>query len=436
MTLPVEAAIVRSAETHPDAVTPPPSIPLGFLAAAGVGLLGSGLAAWFAADRLVTAPTHPGAVSAAHMAVLAFLTVGVLGAVHQFGPVVGRAPLRSVPAARWTLAGLVATAWLLPTGFAHGPEWMIPAAGLVGAASVTTAAWNLSRPLLTGAGGVIALGLRISVAYLLVTVSFGVVYAFNRQGGWFPVYPSRVMAHAHLGLLGWLGLTYVSVGEKLWPMFLLSHRPSAKSGTVAVSCLGAGVAPFAIGLLFSAPVVAWIGGALVVAGLSAHAVSLVSSIRHRRRPLELVHGFLFASLGFLAVAVVTGICAVAFPFDPAVRVQLVTAEVVSLVAWLGLAIIGHAHKIIPFIVYTSLRSGGVSRQSDGRPLLFTDLYHRPLARLTLGLSVAGFAVLVTGLLTRSATSIAVAGFFISLTAVVMALNLALTPLIVAKSMTR
>lgn len=420
---------------HQGGVTPPPSVPLGFLAAAGVGLLGFGLATWFAADRLVFAPTHPGGVSAAHMAVLAFLTVAVLGAVHQFGPVAGRAPLRSVAAARWTLLGVVATAWLLPTGFAHGPEWLIPVAGLVGAVTVAIAAWNLSRPLLMEGGGVPVVGLRISIAYLLVTVAFGVVYAFNRGAGWFPLYPARVMAHAHLGLLGWLGLTYVSVAEKLWPMFLLSHRPSARSGAVAVSCLGVGVIPLAIGLLFSAPVVGWIGGGLVVVGLIAHGVSLVSSVRHRRRPLELLHGFLFSSMGLLIVAVVAGIAATALPVDAAFRVRLVTVEVAGLIGWLGLAVIGHSHKIVPFIGYTIFRSRGVSRRADGRPLVFTDLYRRGPAWFTLVSSVAGFALLIIGILAESVAWVAVAGVIVAATAVLVTLNLALTPLLGLRRLT-
>lgn len=432
---PIDPAPETSSETGPRGVTPPPSVPLGFLTAAAVGLLGFGVAAWFAADRLVIAPTHPGGVSAAHTAVLAFLTVAVLGAVHQFGPVAGGVPLRSVPAARWTLIGMVATAWLLPTGFAHGPEWLIPAAGLIGAATVSIAAWNLSQPLLASGGGVPVLGLRISIGYLLVTVAFGVVYAFNREAGWFPLYPSRLLAHAHLGLLGWLGLTYVSVAEKLWPMFLLSHRPSTRSGTMAVTWLGVGVTPLAIGLLFAVPVIAWIGGSLVVVGLIAHAVSLVGSVRHRRRPMELLHGFLFAAMGFLIIGVGAGIAAVTLPVDPSVRIQLITAEIAALVAWLGMAVIGHSHKIVPFIGYTLLRSRGVSRRADGRPLLFTDLYRRAPARLTLASSATGFALLVTGILTGSAATVSVAGGAIAGAAVLVTLNLGLTPRFLLKGLT-
>src|SRR5690606_32756706 len=114
------------------------------------------------ADRLVTSPTHPGAVAAVHVGVLAFLTTAVLGAVHQFSPVVGRRPLRSVAAARVTLAGMVVTAWLLPSGFAHGPEWLVATGGTIGAATVVLAAWNLSGPLSERDGGVPVLGLRWS----------------------------------------------------------------------------------------------------------------------------------------------------------------------------------------------------------------------------------------------------------------------------------
>ena len=49
------------------AAVPPASVPLEFLAAGGVGLWAFGLAVWFAADRVVEAPTHPGVVSTVHL---------------------------------------------------------------------------------------------------------------------------------------------------------------------------------------------------------------------------------------------------------------------------------------------------------------------------------------------------------------------------------
>jgi hypothetical protein len=406
---------------------PPASVPLGFLAAAGVGLFAFGLAVWFAADRVVASPTHPAAVSAVHVGMLAFLTTAVLGAVHQFTPVVARRPLRSVVAARATLVGMVATAWLLPSGFAHGPESLVAAGGVTGAATVLVAAWNLSGPLAARDGGVPLAGLRLSVGFLVVTVAFGVVYAFDRQTGWFPLLPHRVLAHAHLGLLGWLGLTYVSVAEKLWPMFLLAHRPRARAGAWAVGLLAVGVPVLAAGLLLAAPAVAWLGGLAVASGLGCHLTSLAGVVHHRRRPLELLHWFLFSSAAFLVAAIALGATAALAAVEPAERARLVAAEVAALAAWLGFAVIGHAHKIVPFIAYTALRARGVTTGPSGRPLLFGDLFHHGAARLTLVAAAAGFATTVAGILAESPATVAAGGAAVALAGALVTANLASGP---------
>jgi hypothetical protein len=397
------------------------------LAAGGVGLWAFGLAVWFAADRIVTSPSVSGAVSAVHVGVLAFLTTAVLGATHQFAPVVGRRPLRSVPVAGVTLVGMVASAWLLVSGFAHGPETLARFGAVVGTLTVILAAWNLSATLASRDGGVPVVGLRLAIGFLVVTVVFGVVYAFDRQAGWFPLLSHRVLAHAHLGLLGWLGLTYVAVAEKLWPMFLLSHRPRARAGAWAVGLIATGTPVLATGLLFAAPTLAWPGGVTVGAGLACHIGSLAAVVRHRRRPLELLHGFVIASAGFLAVAVAAGLGAALADVAPADRSRLVAAEVAALVAWLGLAVVGHAHKIVPFIAYTALRARGVTMAPTGRPLLFGDLFHHGVARATLVAAVAGFAAALTGILLASPTVLACGGIAISGSGALATINLASGP---------
>lgn len=412
-------------------MTPPPSVPLSFLAAAAFGLFGFGFVAWFAADRLVTVPNHPGAVAAVHSGVLAFLTVAVLGALHQFGPVVSNRRLRSVVAARVTLVLMVVAGWMLPNGFAHGPEWMVLVGGLSGFVGALLVAWNLSGPLSSRTGGVPVLGLRMSVAYLVVTVAFGLVYVLNRSAGWFPLLPNRVLAHAHLGLIGWLGLTYVSVAEKLWPMFLLSHRPKARSGLIAVVAIGAGTGPLALGLLFAVEWAAAGGGALVLVGLGGHLTSLVSSVQHRRRPLEMLHAYLAVSTLFLLAGVVLGLIAAFADVAPSTRRTLVGVEVGALMAWLALAIVGHSHKIVPFIVYTKLRARGIQHHSSGRPLLFGDLYRRGPAWVTLVLLAGGFGVVLGGMLAGQTSLAAVGGASIGIAGIVAGMNLALGPRLAA-----
>lgn len=406
---------------------PPASIPLAFLATAGLGLIAFGIAVTAVADDATAWPTHPHVTATAHLAMLAFLTMAVAGALHQFGPVVGQRPLRSNSAARVSHAGLVLTATLLPLGFARGPEDLIPLGGVIGAITVSLIAWNLSGPLGRQASGVPVWGLRLSVALLLATVGFGVTYAFNRQTGWFVLESPRLLAHVHLGLFGWLGLTYAAVAEKLWPMFLLAHRPRAHSGVVAVAGLSAGTVLLAVGLVFDVRAVI-IGGSISVGiGIVGHLTSLAGAVRHRRRRLELLHAALFVSSGFLVVGAVCAIVAGLADLQPIDRAHLVAAEVAALIGWLGIAIIGHAHKIVPFIGFTSLRERGVSRGPDGKPLLFTHLFDGRVATVTVTLASLAFGSIVLGLLLTEPHLVRVGGVAVAVTAVMALVNLGSGP---------
>jgi hypothetical protein len=165
----------------------------------------------------------------------------------------------------------------------------------------------------------------------------------------------------------------------------------------------------------------------VVTGLAAHLVSLVSSVRHRRRPLELLHWYLFASAVFLVVGVGFGLVAAVAEVESSTRATLVAAEVAALIAWLALAVIGHSHKIVPFIVYTRLRSKGIRHNRSGGPLLFGDLYRRGLARAVLAATGLGFTSVLVGILTASAEIAAVGGAAIGLAGIAAAGNLAIGP---------
>ena len=268
---------------------PPAGVPLVFLAAAGVGLVGFGVALTLVASTAVVAPNAPAVVAAVHLGMLAFLSTAVLGAMHQFAPVIAARPLHSTRAAYATAAVFVPAVWTLALGFATGNPGVVSAGGAVAFCGIALAVWNLSGPLSARGKGTTVLGLRLALGFLVLTAAFGVTYAFDRQASWFGLLPRRVLAHAHLGLLGWLGLAYVAVAEKLWPMFLLAHRPGSRTGDWAVRLLPTGAAVLAAGLLIPNKPVAVAGGLLAGAGLASHLASLAGVIRHRRRPLELLH---------------------------------------------------------------------------------------------------------------------------------------------------
>src|SRR3546814_13861667 len=90
-----------------------------------------------------------------------------------------------------------------------------------------------------------------------------------------------------------------------------------------------------------------------------------------------------------------GVSAGLAPVSTTWRIRIVSGEVMALAAWLGLALLGHAHKVVPFIVWTKLRIDG-RMPTGGKPLLFGDLFRNRAAQVTLGLAAGGFALALSG----------------------------------------
>jgi hypothetical protein len=203
------------------AVVPPPGVPLSFLAAAAIGLVACGAALIWAWGAAMSDPTADPVVAAAHFGVLATLSIRMLGALHQFTPVVTQRLLRSAALA-WAFVTWLGAAWLLPSGIAAQQEPVVEAGRGLAAVAVTLLVVNLSAPLSARGKGHTVTGLRLALAGFAATACFGVTYVAGRRGNWSG---HVVLAHAVIGLFAWLGLTYVAVAEKLWPMFFLAHVP-------------------------------------------------------------------------------------------------------------------------------------------------------------------------------------------------------------------
>jgi hypothetical protein len=404
---------------------PPPSVPLAFLFAAALGLVACGVA-WIWASAVVTVdPTADQVVAAAHFGLLATLSMGVLGAMHQFVPVVSQRPLRSVRLARATFATWLGASWLLPLGIATEHEDVVQAGGALAALAITLLVVNLSYPLAAKGKGAPVTGLRFALAGFVVTACFGVLYVADRKGNWFDLSGHVVLAHAVVGLFSWLGLTYVAVAEKLWPMFFLAHLPGRRrAGQVAVWAVPAGVGLLSPGLLAGLPVLAGLGAAVVAAGLTAHVSSLAAHVRHRRRKADLHLAFVLTSAGWLPVGAGLALAAaLVLPSDHHAGMALVAAAVAAFAGWLLEALVGHAYKVVPFIGWSVLRARGVDKGAGGRPLLFADLYNHLWAAVSYGLVTSGVAALCLGLASNLAVVTALAGGLFVATGLVVALNL-------------
>ncbi|MCZ7534607.1 MAG: hypothetical protein M5T61_00805 [Acidimicrobiia bacterium] len=191
--------------------------------------------------------------------------------------------------------------------------------------------------------------------------------------------------------------------------------------------LAVGAVTLTTGILFASRGVGLVGGAISVAGVVAHLVSLVGVVRHRRRRLELLHAFVLTAAAALVLAVVLGTAGALADVSTTVRVRLVSAEVAAIFAWISLAIVGHAHKIVPFISWGLIRNLGISNKADGRPVLFSDLYDDRLARATYASAAVGAALVIGGLLSGTAPLVAAGAILYSLCGVIALVNLGLGP---------
>src|SRR5690606_42121997 len=99
----------------------------------------------------------------------------------------------------------------------------------------------------------------------------------------------------------------------------------------------------------------------------------------------------------------------------------------ALAAWLGVAVIGHAHSVVLFFAYKAVGARGVTTGGSGRPLLCAGLLHRPTARLTLAVAAAGYLLAVAGAAAASRDVLAVGGATVAAAGVLVTANLATGP---------
>jgi hypothetical protein len=410
---------------------PPPSVPLSFLAAAAAGLVACGVAWVWVRGATATDPTSDQTIAAVHLGVLAALTMGILGATHQFTPVITGRPLRSIRVARATFGAWLAAAWALPLGIGFEDVGVTAASGALALVGLVLLVWNLAGPLAVRGKGAPVTALRLALLGAGATTLLGATFVGDRQGNWFALSAHVDLAMGVLGLFAWLGVTYIGVAQKLWPMFMLAHLPGQRRvGTVAVWATWLGAAVLAGGLAHGALAAEWTGAGVLGVGLGAHLVSLGAHLRQRRRGTDLHLVFVVTAAAWLVVAAGLALAGVLVlhHHHEHLGVALVGAAMVASGGWLLEALVGHAHKVVPFIEWSLLRAAGARHGPSGKPLMFADLYHHGWAAATYGTVTAGIAALCTGLGASWAPATAVGGVLLVATGVIAAANLSARPL--------
>ncbi|MDI3317869.1 MAG: hypothetical protein QJR14_09685 [Bacillota bacterium] len=310
-------------------------------------------------------PGSPGTLVAVHLLTVGWLTTLMLGALHQFVPVITAGAPASERAAGWTLALVAGGLALMLTGFlAYGAgAWplalALPPGGLWVAAGAWLAAAQLGRTLASArplplparyvAGGLLflvlvpALGAALALA-VVVPERVGLAGAGFLLG-------RGLSLHLLAGLGGWFTLTAMGVALKLLSMFALAPEDRGRLGAWAFGLAAAGLG---LAWLFGWGGAGWaapagLGQAAAAAGVALYLADMVRLYGQRRRKrLELNAAFAawaLAALGLELLALVLARLAGGLAEWAPVLVQL------ALFGWLSGLGLSQLVKIVPFLTW-------------------------------------------------------------------------------------
>lgn len=344
----------------------PPMIPFSFFAAAIVFHVILWAAAFFAADDLSTFSGGLGRpLGALHALVLGVLASTAMGASFQLLPVATRKPLFALWPARaafWLFVpGVLALvhgmmALQVPTLIAGGA---LVASGLLLFAGVI--ANNLRR---TSSLGAVAAHGWIAMTSLVVLVAAGLGLALDFHLGWLADHRALAIAHAILGLYGFMGMLAIGFSYILVPMFALSNAVPAHLSTTALilgtAALVAGVA----GALIDRPLICAGAAGLGIVAAFVHIHGLAQVMRQRmRKRLGLAFALIRGAWAMLPISLALGGLAALGVLGPRGAALF---GFTAAVGWLLTFLIAILQRILPFLA-------SMHAAQAGRPALVSEL---------------------------------------------------------------
>ena len=401
------AAIPGEIETD---AQPPMAVPLRHFLVGLVALLAGGALGLAAQAGLVGGFAG---LAHVHLLLVGWVCVTIMGAMTQFVPVWSGVDLHSRRLATLQL-------WLVTVGLVGSVGALLwpaldalPVFGALMLAGFWTFAYNIARTLprgmdLTERHFALALGFFVLLTVLGVVLAAGYTTSILADLGL--VRPELAAAHATLAVFGAVLTTVIGALYQLATMFTRTDLDRAdrllqRAETVAYP---AGVLALAAGRLVDAPVLARIGGVLVVGGLVAAVLVVGRKLVEARVPwtpmLSRYAVVVAAALAWAALTLPAWLAAPTAPdatFGAPGTAHLLGAGVV------GFVVLGTLYHVVPFIVW-------VHRYSDllgfeDVPVV-DDLYDARVAQADFLLLVAALLALTAdGLVGLPDAAVAAAG---------------------------
>lgn len=317
----------------------------------------------------------PATLAAVHLLTIGWVTLLMLGALHQFLPVITAETMVADKTALVSLIAILAGLCGMEAGFfALGgflPLQCLPAlpiggtlvlAGFaIGAIVPANILWR-TRPLPFSAR-FIAVGLAFLLIAAIMGVVMGVAFARPELVPWPGVLSTGFRLHLLAGLIGWFTLTAMGVSYRLLSMFTLAPEERGPIGTaVLVLSAGGAAAAWLIGLANAAGLA--IAGekvalAAMAAGIALYFLDMTRLYRaRRRRKLELNTAMALPPLAAFAICL-----AGALSIAGGASAIIGPVGYLFIFGWLSGLGLSQLYKIVPFLTWLE-RYGPVLGKKD------------------------------------------------------------------------
>jgi len=378
---------------------PPTTIPLWHFLVALVFLLsGSGLGLSWTLGGPVPGSGF-GGIAVAHLLLVGWVCVTILGAMTQFVPVWSGIELHSDRLAGLQLV-LVAVGVI---GFAAA-LWIGRPVDAIGAAGAMVAGfavfvYNLARTLWRARPfDVTERHFALAIGFFVLAVALGGVLAADYRWGLIVTSDlSRsavVDAHVTLAVFGGVLTTVVGALYQLGPMFAQTDTSPLddRLATVETGLYPVGVLALSAGRLFEHVLAATAGGLLVATGVVLAGIVLGRHVRNATASASpMLSRYAVVAIAAVAWGLTAATTWVTSPLGPVVRFGDPAVGSLLLGALVGFVVIGTLYHIVPFIVWLERYSDLVGLEPV--PAI-DDLYDGRVSMIDFSTTVSGTVLLL------------------------------------------
>ena len=401
---------------------PSPSVVLPHYAYSAIAFVVATAMLFFVAGDLTSSIVMPHVLSVAHLLILGWITMVIFGALYQLIPVVMEVKLHSEKLAMASFillgTGTPLMAWSFFESYIS-PTILMSAGGSMIVLSVILFVINAVKS--AGKSEIKSMENRFiiaSVYWLALTVFAGLGIIFFPeilQYNFFKI-------HIHLGIVGWFMMLVVGVASTLMPMFFISHQLNKKYLERAFWAVNGGlvllIAAFAINIVYLQIAAA----VIIIAGFALFFKYNYDAYKKRlRRNLDIgmKHSVLAFVLFILSLAAAF-ISAFGEMSGMEIMNKANTIYGISLFfGFLTSLILGQMYKTLPFIVWLKLYQDKVGKFKTPLP---ADMHSQKAADAHYYTYIAGFVLLVTGVIAGMELIIQIAAVLLFITALLYAYN--------------